>query len=184
MFRTRGNPHAHIVLRGGGGRVNYDAVSIALAERQLAQANLPANIVVDCSHGNSNKDPSVQPLVAENCVTQILDGNRSHRRSDAREPLEAGQSADPEGLEHARVRRIDHRSLHRLGQHRGAAAASSIASLRDRAALARGLQRPLTPFGRGIPSAARARRRARALPLTSSARSARACAARSESLLP
>jgi 3-deoxy-7-phosphoheptulonate synthase len=77
VFRTRGNQHAHIVLRGGGGRVNYDAVSIALAERQLAQASLPANIVVDCSHGNSNKDPSVQPLVAENCVTQIVDGNRS-----------------------------------------------------------------------------------------------------------
>ena len=77
VFRTRGNPHAHIVLRGGGGRVNYDAVSIALAERQLAHANLPVNIVVDCSHGNSNKDPGVQPLVAENCVTQILDGNRS-----------------------------------------------------------------------------------------------------------
>ena len=77
VFRTRGNLHAHIVLRGGGGRVNYDAVSIALAERELMQANLPATIVVDCSHGNSNKDPSVQPLVAENCVTQILDGNRS-----------------------------------------------------------------------------------------------------------
>jgi 3-deoxy-7-phosphoheptulonate synthase len=77
VFRTRGNQHAHIVLRGGGGRVNYDAVSIALAERQLAQANLPTIIVVDCSHGNSNKDPSVQPLVAENCVTQIIDGNRS-----------------------------------------------------------------------------------------------------------
>jgi 3-deoxy-7-phosphoheptulonate synthase len=77
VFRTRGNPHAHIVLRGGGGRVNYDAVSIALAERQLTAANLPATIVVDCSHGNSNKDPSVQPLVAENCITQILDGNRS-----------------------------------------------------------------------------------------------------------
>ena len=77
VFRTLGNQHAHVVLRGGGGRVNYDAVSIALAERQLSQANLPTNIVVDCSHGNSNKDPSIQPLVAENCVAQILDGNRS-----------------------------------------------------------------------------------------------------------
>jgi 3-deoxy-7-phosphoheptulonate synthase len=77
VFRTRGNPHAHIVLRGGGGRVNYDAVSIALAERQLTAAGLPPTIVVDCSHGNSNKDPGVQPLVAENCVAQILDGNRS-----------------------------------------------------------------------------------------------------------
>lgn len=77
VFRTRGNAHAHIVLRGGGGRVNYDAVSIALAERELTTAGLPATIVVDCSHGNSNKDPSLQPLVAENCITQIVDGNRS-----------------------------------------------------------------------------------------------------------
>lgn len=77
VFRTRGNPHAHLVLRGGGGRVNYDAVSIALAERQLVQAGLPPIIAVDCSHGNSNKDHTLQPLVAENCVTQIVDGNRS-----------------------------------------------------------------------------------------------------------
>jgi 3-deoxy-7-phosphoheptulonate synthase len=77
VFRTRGNGHAHIVLRGGGGRVNYDAVSIALAERELSAAGLPPTIVVDCSHGNSNKDPNLQPLVAENCVAQIADGNRS-----------------------------------------------------------------------------------------------------------
>jgi 3-deoxy-7-phosphoheptulonate synthase len=77
VFRTRGNAHAHIVLRGGGGRPNYDAVSIAVAERELTAAGLPANIVVDCSHGNSNKDPGQQPLVAENCVSQIVDGNRS-----------------------------------------------------------------------------------------------------------
>jgi 3-deoxy-7-phosphoheptulonate synthase len=77
VFRTRGNLHAHIVLRGGGGRVNYDAVSIAVAERELTSAGLPATIVVDCSHGNSNRDPGVQPHVAENCVAQIVDGNRS-----------------------------------------------------------------------------------------------------------
>jgi 3-deoxy-7-phosphoheptulonate synthase len=77
VFRTRGNPHAHIVLRGGGGRVNYDAVSIAGAERELTSAGLPATIVVDCSHGNSNKDPSLQPAVAENCIAQIAEGNRS-----------------------------------------------------------------------------------------------------------
>ena len=77
VFRTRGNAHAHLVLRGGGGRVNYDAVSIAVAERELTAAGLPATLVVDCSHGNSNKDPNLQPLVAENLVTQIGDGNRS-----------------------------------------------------------------------------------------------------------
>jgi 3-deoxy-7-phosphoheptulonate synthase len=98
VFRTRGNPHAHIVLRGGGGRVNYDAVSIALAERQLAQANLPTNIVVDCSHGNSNKDPSLQPLVAENCVVQIVDGNRSIVGLMLESHLKAGNQAIPKDL--------------------------------------------------------------------------------------
>ncbi len=98
VFRTRGNLHAHIVLRGGGGRVNYDAVSIALAERELMQANLPATIVVDCSHGNSNKDPSVQPLVAENCVTQILDGNRSIVGLMLESHLKAGNQPIPKDL--------------------------------------------------------------------------------------
>jgi len=77
VFRTRGNRYAHIVLRGGGGRPNYDSVSIALCEQQLAAAGLPINVVVDCSHGNSNKDPTLQPLVAENCVNQVLEGNAS-----------------------------------------------------------------------------------------------------------
>jgi 3-deoxy-7-phosphoheptulonate synthase len=77
VFRTRGNTYGHIVLRGGGSRTNYDSVSLALAERELDKAGLPANIVVDCSHGNSNKDPGLQPLVAENLANQILEGNRS-----------------------------------------------------------------------------------------------------------
>jgi len=77
VFRTRGNKYGHIVLRGGGSRTNYDSVSLALAERELDKAGLPANIVVDCSHGNSNKDPGLQPLVAENLANQILEGNRS-----------------------------------------------------------------------------------------------------------
>jgi 3-deoxy-7-phosphoheptulonate synthase len=77
VFRTRGNPNAHIVLRGGGGRTNYDSVSVALCEQALAKAGLPVNLVIDCSHGNSSKDPALQPLVAENCTNQILEGNRS-----------------------------------------------------------------------------------------------------------
>jgi 3-deoxy-7-phosphoheptulonate synthase len=77
VFRTRGNRYGHIVLRGGGGRTNYDSVSIASCERELEQAGLPARIVVDCSHGNSNKDPGLQSLVAENVANQILQGNRS-----------------------------------------------------------------------------------------------------------
>ncbi len=95
VFRTRGNPHAHIVLRGGGGRANYDAVSIAVAERELTAAGLPATIVVDCSHGNSNKDHALQPLVAENCVAQILEGNKSIVGLMLESHLRAGSQAIP-----------------------------------------------------------------------------------------
>jgi len=77
VFRTRGNRYGHVVLRGGGGRPNYDSVSIAACERELEQAGLPPRIVVDCSHGNSNKDPGLQSQVAENVANQIQQGNRS-----------------------------------------------------------------------------------------------------------
>ena len=77
ITRTRGNGYGHVVLRGGGGKANYDSVSIALCEQELIRAGLPTNIVVDCSHANSSKDPAVQPLVMEDIVNQIRDGNRS-----------------------------------------------------------------------------------------------------------
>ena len=51
------------MLRGGDGRPNYDTVSVAMAEQALAKAELPPNIVVDCSHANSFKKPELQPLV-------------------------------------------------------------------------------------------------------------------------
>jgi len=77
IVRTRGNAHGHLVLRGGGGRPNYDTVSIAVAEAALRKAGLPENIVVDCSHANSHKNPRLQPLVLQDCAYQILRGNRS-----------------------------------------------------------------------------------------------------------
>jgi len=98
VFHTRGNAHAHLVLRGGGGRSNFDAVSIAMAERELRNADLPANIVVDCSHGNSNKDPNLQPLVAENCIHQILEGNQSIVGLMLESHLNAGNQSIPKDL--------------------------------------------------------------------------------------
>jgi 3-deoxy-7-phosphoheptulonate synthase len=74
---TRGNPYAHVVLRGGGGKPNYDSVSVALAEKALGKANISTNIMVDCSHANSNKDPALQTLVMDNITNQILEGNQS-----------------------------------------------------------------------------------------------------------
>ena len=77
ITRTRGNPYGHVVLRGGGGRPNYDSVSISLAEQALAKAKLARNIVVDCSHANSWKKPEYQPLVMKDVIHQIREGNQS-----------------------------------------------------------------------------------------------------------
>ncbi|HVK94283.1 MAG TPA: 3-deoxy-7-phosphoheptulonate synthase [Noviherbaspirillum sp.] len=77
IVRTSGNPYGHVVLRGGDGRPNYDTVSVAMAEQALAKAKLPANIVVDCSHANSFKNPDLQPLVMADVVNQVRLGNRS-----------------------------------------------------------------------------------------------------------
>ncbi|MCC5793527.1 MAG: 3-deoxy-7-phosphoheptulonate synthase [Chromatiales bacterium] len=77
VLQTRGNPYGHMVLRGGAGQPNYDSTQVALCEKALTDAGLPARIVVDCSHGNSNKDPGQQPLVARDCVRQVVNGNRS-----------------------------------------------------------------------------------------------------------
>jgi len=98
VFRTRGNPHAHIVLRGGGERPNYDSVSVAVCERELARHGLSSNLVIDCSHGNSNKDPALQPLVAEDCAHQIIEGNRSIVGLMLESNLHAGNQPIPKDL--------------------------------------------------------------------------------------
>ncbi len=77
VVRTKGNQYGHIVLRGGGGKPNYDSVNVALTEQALDKAGLQSNIMVDCSHANSNKDAALQPLVADNVANQILEGNKS-----------------------------------------------------------------------------------------------------------
>lgn len=77
VLKTRGNPYAHIVLRGGGGKTNFDSVSVANCETVLKKANLPSNIMVDVSHANSGKNPDHQPLVLKDVINQIAEGNRS-----------------------------------------------------------------------------------------------------------
>ena len=77
IVTTKGNPYGHVVLRGGNGKPNYDSVSVALCEKDLEKAGIASNIMVDCSHANSNKDPGLQPLVMDNVANQILEGNDS-----------------------------------------------------------------------------------------------------------
>lgn len=77
IIHTKGNPYGHVVLRGGGDKPNYDSVSVAMAEQELTKACISTNIMVDCSHANSNKNHELQPLVMDNVTNQILEGNQS-----------------------------------------------------------------------------------------------------------
>ncbi|EAR08406.1 3-deoxy-7-phosphoheptulonate synthase [Reinekea blandensis MED297] len=77
VISTKGNAYGHVVLRGGDGKPNYDSVSVSVCEEQLQKAGITPNIMVDCSHANSNKDHNLQPLVADNVANQIMEGNES-----------------------------------------------------------------------------------------------------------
>ncbi|HEX4984898.1 MAG TPA: 3-deoxy-7-phosphoheptulonate synthase [Burkholderiales bacterium] len=103
VIRTSGNRYGHIVLRGGAKGPNYDSVTMAVVEKELAKNRLPANIVVDCSHANSNKDHNLQPLVMMDCVHQIVEGNQSIVGVMLESNINAGNQsipADPKQLKY------------------------------------------------------------------------------------
>lgn len=99
VIHTRGNKHAHIVLRGGGGRPNYDSVSVAICEQQLLLAGISKNIMIDCSHANSNKDHNLQPLVMNNIGNQIIEGNESIIGLMVESNIGAGNQSIPANLD-------------------------------------------------------------------------------------
>ncbi len=76
VFRTKGNPYAHIVLRGGNGQSNYGAEHIAFLKVAMRKAGIEPSIVVDCSHANSNKDYRKQHVALDDVLSQIADGER------------------------------------------------------------------------------------------------------------
>ncbi len=76
IFTTKGNDDCHIILRGGL-KPNYDEASVIDAVEQLKSAGLPATLMVDFSHANSNKDFSNQPKVSTNIAEQIANGNKA-----------------------------------------------------------------------------------------------------------
>jgi 3-deoxy-7-phosphoheptulonate synthase len=77
-------------LRGGSRKVNYHPEDIALTEDILKKNGLFPTIMVDCSHGNSNKDYQKQPEVLESVVQQVADGNSSISGMMIESNIEAG----------------------------------------------------------------------------------------------
>jgi len=77
IIKTNGNPDRHIVLRGGGGRTNYSSHDITRAIKKLEGQEIVRPIMVDCSHGNSEKDHTRQALVAQSVLMQHQKGQEA-----------------------------------------------------------------------------------------------------------
>ena len=76
IFQTTGNDACHVILRGGKrSGPNYDAAHVAEVSAGLAGHGLYARVMVDCSHGNSEKDHRRQPLVAGSVCDQVRQGS-------------------------------------------------------------------------------------------------------------
>ena len=76
IVSTSGNADCHVILRGGK-QPNYDRASIAAASRETSAAGLPSRLMVDASHGNSQKVPQNQLLVVHDIAGQLIEGERS-----------------------------------------------------------------------------------------------------------
>ena len=95
IIQTTGNPDVHIVLRGGSRKPNYLPEDILHTEECLKKNGLLPSIMVDCSHGNSNKDFRKQPEVIEQVIGQIVDGNQSISGLMIESNLEEGNQKVP-----------------------------------------------------------------------------------------
>jgi len=76
VVRTAGNPHCHIVLRGGAAGPNYGASEVAKAVAALQKARVSPRVMIDASHDNSGKDPERQPAVLRDVGEQLRAGEQ------------------------------------------------------------------------------------------------------------
>jgi 3-deoxy-7-phosphoheptulonate synthase len=98
IVSTTGNPDGHLVLRGGKGGTNYHAEAVEAAAAALGKAGLPARLMVDCSHGNSNKDYRRQAEVVAQVAAQLKGGSRHVMGVMIESHLVAGNQAIPADL--------------------------------------------------------------------------------------
>ncbi len=102
IVRTTGNPHAHVVLRGGRAKTNYDAASIRAAEEKLISEKLQPVLMVDCSHANSEKKFARQEEVWHSVIQQRVEGTRSLIGLMAESNLFEGNQPIPKNLKELR----------------------------------------------------------------------------------
>lgn len=98
IIKSSGNRYAHVVLRGGNNKPNYDATAVKNAENELSKAKTSTKIMIDASHANSGKDPYLQPMVIANVAQQIQQGNTSIMGLMVESHLKGGRQDIPSDL--------------------------------------------------------------------------------------
>jgi len=98
IIKTLGNPDRHIVLRGGGGKTNYEAEHVARAEAAVAREGVARPIMIDCSHDNSCKDHTRQGAVAREVVRQFREGRHTIMGLMLESNLSPGKQTWKEGV--------------------------------------------------------------------------------------
>ena len=96
---TNGNTNCHVVLRGGIHGTNFDAESVHQTELELQENGFKPAIMIDCSHENSAKNPSLQPDVLKDVLRQIKSKNLSIFGAMIESNLQAGKQAFPQPKE-------------------------------------------------------------------------------------
>ncbi len=74
---TKGNTDTHVILRGSSSGPNYEVQHIEQVVKLLQENNLAQKIMIDCSHGNSQKDHNKQALVVDSIAKQLADGQNA-----------------------------------------------------------------------------------------------------------
>jgi 3-deoxy-7-phosphoheptulonate synthase len=116
IIKTMGNPDRHIVLRGGGGKTNYEEEHVAKAEAAVSGEGIARSIMIDCSqllqrpHAPRSGGQGSAPAIPGR--PSLDHGPDARKQSQSRQTnLETGRRAFPW--------RLYHRRLSRLEGHRG-----------------------------------------------------------------
>ena len=104
---TGGNPDCQLILRGGAEGPNYTSNNVEMARIALT-VKAPTSIMIDCSHANSSKDPSRQPNVLDDVLSQIEDGADAIHAVMLESHLKSGSQAFPRPADRARLWCIHH----------------------------------------------------------------------------
>ena len=99
IIQTTGNSDVHMVLRGGTKKPNYMPEDIEKAVDLMLKAELLPSIMVDCSHGNSEKNHEKQPVVLEQIIEQIAAGQQNISGVMIESNLESGNQPIPKSID-------------------------------------------------------------------------------------